>query len=115
MATLIQSMQNVLSQKDPLLANETKRVILKEFLQANTLDFLYNHPVYRKLNFYGGTCLHMLYGLNRLSEDIDLDNSNEIDLGDLEGDLLTFFRTNIGYTDVVAKTQLGEWGSGELP
>ena len=45
MATLIQSMQNVLSQKDPLLANDTKRVILKEFLQAYTLDFLYNHPV----------------------------------------------------------------------
>jgi predicted nucleotidyltransferase component of viral defense system len=110
MATLIQSMQNVLSQKDPLLANETKRVTLKEFLQAYTLDFLYNHPVYRKLNFYGGTCLHILYGLNRLSEDIDLDNSNGIDLSDLEGDLLTFFRTNIGYADVTAKTQQGEWG-----
>jgi len=110
MATLIQSMQNVLSQKDPLLANETKRVLLKEFLQAYTLDFLYNHPVYRKLNFYGGTCLHMLYGLNRLSEDIDLDNSNGIDLSDLESDLLTFFRTNIGYPNVTAKTQQGEWG-----
>ena len=105
MATLIQSMQNILSQKDPLLANETKRVILKEFLQAYTLDFLYNHSVYRKLNFYGGTCLHIIYGLNRLSEDIDLDNSNGIDLGDLEGDLLTFFRTNIGYTEVMVKTQ----------
>jgi hypothetical protein len=48
--------------------------------------------------------------LNRLSEDIDLDNSNGIDLSDLEGDLLTFFRTNIGHTEVTAKTQLGEWG-----
>ena len=28
MATLIQSMQNVLFQRDPLLANETKRIIL---------------------------------------------------------------------------------------
>ena len=110
MATLIQSMQNVLSQKDPLLPNETKRVILKEFLQAYTLDFLYNHPVYRKLNFYGGTCLHVIYGLNRLSEDIDLDNSDEIDLSNLENDLLTFFRSNIGYADVTAKTQIGEWG-----
>ena len=110
MATLIQSMQNVLSQKDPLLANETKRVLLKEFLQAYTLDFIYNHSVYRKLNFYGGTCLHLIYGLNRLSEDIDLDNSNGIDLSALEGDLLTYFRTNIGYVDVMAKTQQGEWG-----
>ena len=110
MATLIQLMQNILSQKDPLLLNETKRVILKEFLQAYTLDFLYNHPVYRKLNFYGGTCLHVIFGLNRLSEDIDLDNSNGVDLSNLENDLLTFFRSNIGYADVTAKTQMGEWG-----
>jgi hypothetical protein len=110
MATLIQLMQNVLSQKDPLLPNETKRVILKEFLQAYTLDFLYNHPLYRKLNFYGGTCLHVIFGLNRLSEDIDLDNSSGIDLSNLENDLLTFYRSNIGYTDVTAKTQIGEWG-----
>lgn len=110
MATLIQVMQNVLAQKDPLLPNETKRVILKEFLQAYTLDFLFNHPLYRKLNFYGGTCLHVTYGLNRLSEDIDLDNTNGIDLGDLETDLLTFYRSNIGYADVTAKTQIGEWG-----
>jgi predicted nucleotidyltransferase component of viral defense system len=110
MAALIQLMQNILSQKDPLLPNETKRVILKEFLQAYTLDFLYNHPVYRKLNFYGGTCLHVIYALNRLSEDIDLDNSQGIDLVNLENDLLTFYRSNIGYAEVTAKTQTGEWG-----
>ena len=110
MATLTQSMQNVLSQKDPQLANETKRILLKEFLQAYTLDFLYNHPLYRKLNFYGGSCLHVIYGLNRLSEDIDLDNSNAIDLSNLETDLLTYYRSNIGYAEVTAKTQIGEWG-----
>lgn len=110
MATLIQSMQNVLAQKDPLIANETKRVILKEFLQAYTLDFLYNHPLYRKLNFYGGTCLRVIYNLNRLSEDIDLDNSNGIDLNNLENDLLTFYRSNIGYAEVTSTTQIGDWG-----
>lgn len=110
MATLIQSMQNILSQKDPLLANDVKRVILKEVLQAYTLDFLYNHPTYRSLNFYGGTCLHVIYGLNRLSEDIDLDNSIGIDLSNLENDLLNYFRTNIGYSDVLAKTQIGAEG-----
>lgn len=110
MATLTQLMQNVLSQKDPGLPNETRRVILKEFLQAYTLDFLYNHPLYRKLNFYGGTCLHVIYGLNRLSEDIDLDNTNGIDLADLEQDLLIYYRSHIGYADVTAKTQTGEWG-----
>ena len=80
MATLIQTLQNILSNKNSLIANETKKVILKEVLQAYTLDFLYNHSLYRGLNFYGGTCLHVIYALNRLSEDIDLDNSAEVDI-----------------------------------
>ena len=109
MATLIQSMQSILSQKASL-SNEIKRIILKEVLQAYTLDFLYNSPLYRKLNFYGGTCLHMIYGLNRLSEDIDLDNSVGIDLNGLEDDLLTYFRSHVGFSEVTAKTQIGEWG-----
>jgi len=71
MATLIQTLQNALVSKDPLLAPETKRIILREVLQAYVLDYLYNHPSYRHLNFYGGTCLHAIYGLNRLSEDLD--------------------------------------------
>jgi hypothetical protein len=110
MATLIQLMQNLLAQKNPLLPNDTKRVILKEFLQGYALDFLYNHPVYRRLNFYGGTCLHVIYNLNRMSEDLDLDNSNEIDLSSLENDLLIYFRSTIGYGEIVAKTQIGEGG-----
>jgi predicted nucleotidyltransferase component of viral defense system len=110
MATLIQLMQNLLAQKDPLLPNDTKRVILKEFLQGYALDFLYNHPVYRRLNFYGGTCLHVIYNLNRMSEDLDLNNSNEIDLSSLENDLLIYFRSTIGYGEIVAKTQIGEGG-----
>jgi len=47
MATLIQLMQNVLSKKDPLLPNEIKWIILKEFIQAYTLGFFYNHSLYR--------------------------------------------------------------------
>jgi len=103
-------MQHVLAQKDPLLPNETKRIILKEFLQGYALDFLYNHPRYRRLNFYGGTCLHVIYGLNRLSEDLDLDNSSGIDLGALENDLVDYFMSNMGVAGMAAKTQTGEWG-----
>ena len=111
MATLIQSLQNILSKSDPfIISNETKRIILKEVLQANTLDYLYNHGIYRGLNFYGGTCLHVIYDLNRLSEDIDLDNTSGIDFTNLDVDLLNHFRTSIGYQDVTAKTQQGEWG-----
>jgi hypothetical protein len=40
MATLIQTLQNVLATKDALLAVETRRIILKEVLQAYVLDYL---------------------------------------------------------------------------
>ena len=110
MATLIEFLRRSLEQKDPTLSNETKRILLKEVLQAYVLDFLYNHPIYRRLSFYGGTCLHIVYGLNRLSEDIDLDNSLEIPLSDFSGDLMAFIQKTWGYPDVTAKTQQGEMG-----
>lgn len=107
MASLIQTLQNVLDSKDPLLPAETKRILLKEALQAYALDFIYNHPSYRRLNFYGGTCLHVIYGLNRLSEDLDFDNSSEIDLSSLAADLSSYYRRTFGYEDTTVKTQQG--------
>jgi predicted nucleotidyltransferase component of viral defense system len=105
MATLIQTLQHILETKDPTLPTETKRVILKEALQAYVLDYLYNHPSFRRLNFYGGTCLHVVYGLNRLSEDIDLDNSVGVDLSRLREDLLGFFQKTVGYSEAGASIQ----------
>jgi len=105
MATLIQTLQHILEGKDPSLTHETKRIVLKEALQALVLDYLYNHPTYRKLNFYGGTCLHLVYGLNRLSEDLDLDNSAGIDLTHLQEDLLAYFQKVIDYSDTKAGVQ----------
>jgi len=110
MATLTQLLQYTLSQKDPSLPNETKRVILKEALQAYVLDFLYNDPNYRSLNFYGGTCVHVVYGLNRLSEDLDLDNSNGVVLERLGEDLSAYFEATFGYLEFSVKTQLAELG-----
>jgi len=48
--------------------------------------------------------------LKLLSEDIDLDNGNGMDISHLEDDLLTRFRSMIGYAAVTGKTQEGEWG-----
>jgi predicted nucleotidyltransferase component of viral defense system len=110
MATLIQTLQNVLAGKDPLLAPETKRIILKEVLQAYVLDYLYNHTSYRHLNFYGGTCLHVVYDLNRLSEDLDFDNQTGLELDQLANDLVEYFQKSFGYGDTSAKTQRGEGG-----
>ena len=110
MATLIQFLQYTLASKDSLLANETKRIMLKEALQAYVLDFLYNHPLYRRLNFYGGTCLHVIYNLNRISEDLDLDNSIRINLSHLADELVGYFHKTLGYLEVTSKTQEGEAG-----
>ncbi|MCI0553548.1 MAG: nucleotidyl transferase AbiEii/AbiGii toxin family protein [Anaerolineae bacterium] len=107
MATLIQTLQNILDSKDPLLPAETKRILLKEALQAYALDFIYNHSSYRRLNFYGGTCLHVIYGLNRLSEDLDFDNSSEVDLSSLAEDLSAYFQRIFEYEDAAFKTQQG--------
>jgi predicted nucleotidyltransferase component of viral defense system len=110
MVTLIQTLQETLNSKNLLLAVETKRIILKDVLQAYVLDFLYNHPAYRHLNFYGGTCLHVLYNLNRLSEDLDFDNSFGINLHQLSADLTRHFQKNYAYTQASAKVQQGEGG-----
>jgi hypothetical protein len=110
MATLIQTLQHILESKDPLLANETRRILLKEALQARVLDYLYNHPVYRRLNFYGGTCLHVIYGLNRLSEDLDLDNGAGLDLSLLPDNFLSLFQKTLGYPDASVKSQQSRSG-----
>ncbi len=110
MATLTQTLQHILESKDPLIANETKRILLKEVLQAQVLNFLYNHPLYRRLIFYGGTCLHVVYELNRLSEDLDMDNGEGLDLGPLPDGLLALFQRTLGYPGASIHTQMGENG-----
>jgi hypothetical protein len=110
MATLIQYLQEVLLSGDPTLPNETKRILLKEALQVIVLDYLYNHPRYRGLRFYGGSCLRVVYGLNRLSEDLDLDNQLKIDLGRLNEDLSGYFSQRLNYSDITTKEQTGRTG-----
>jgi predicted nucleotidyltransferase component of viral defense system len=105
MATIIQILQNTLNSTEPTLSNETKRIRLKEVLQSLVLDFIYNHPLYRGLNFYGGTCLHVIYVLNRMSEDIDLDNSMDVNLEDFVDNLSDHFNKILSYRDLSLKYQ----------
>lgn len=46
---------------------------LKEYIQYLTLSFIYNHKIFKKLVFKGGSCLRICYRLSRLSEDLDFD------------------------------------------
>lgn len=48
------------------------RVRLKEVLHYFVLDCIYNSE-FKDIIFYGGTCLRIVYGLPRLSEDLDFE------------------------------------------
>ena len=77
-----------------------RRNILKEYLQIVVLDYLYSHPVYGALVFYGGSSLAQCYGLPRLSEDLDFVNiGGNFDVAELGRDLAGYFN---GHTDIKA-------------
>lgn len=80
-----------------------RRNILKQYLQIVALDYLYSHPKYGKLIFYGGSCLAQCYGLPRLSEDLDfVDIEGNIEINKLAADIVSYFKTK---TDInVAST-----------
>lgn len=53
-------------------------MILKEYIQCQTLEFLSRQPDSAGMAFIGGTCLRLVHGINRFSEDLDFD-CKEID------------------------------------
>lgn len=55
-----------------------QRNVIKERLQDVVLNFVYNTSDYNRLIFTGGTCLRKVYGLNRLSEDLDFDYAKDM-------------------------------------
>jgi Nucleotidyl transferase AbiEii toxin, Type IV TA system len=120
LATLIQFLLSLSSSIQANLPNETRRIVLKEALQVLYLDYLYNHDKYRALNFYGGSCLRVIFGLNRLSEDLYLDNGGSseeetasdrsVDLSHLPDDLLAYTHQILGYHEASVKTQEGASG-----
>lgn len=53
-----------------------KKNILREYLQYKILEIIFNNTLSNKLSFMGGTCLRIVYGTSRFSEDLDFDNFN---------------------------------------
>lgn len=51
-----------------------KKNIFREYLQCKILEIIYNSPFGKYLTFMGGTAIHLLYGSQRFSEDLDFDN-----------------------------------------
>ena len=53
-----------------------KRNILREYLQHKILSSLYRTTHGAKLTFMGGTCIHLVHGSPRFSEDLDFDSAD---------------------------------------
>ena len=51
-----------------------KRFLLREYLQHKILQVVFESEYATKLAFLGGTCLRIVHGNNRFSEDLDFDN-----------------------------------------
>ena len=49
------------------------KYMLKEYVQLLILDWLSTSPYSTKICFIGGTCLRLVKGINRFSEDLDFD------------------------------------------
>lgn len=51
------------------------RFILREYLQHKLLQIIYDTPLGARFTFLGGTCLRIVHGNRRFSEDLDFDNT----------------------------------------
>lgn len=72
--------------------------ILKEYIQLLILDYLSTLQYVRKLTFIGGTCLRLVKGIDRFSEDLDFDckEMNAEEFMQMSDDVMKFLRRN-GY------------------
>src|SRR3989344_9644592 len=85
------------------------RSSIKEYLQIIVLDYIYRTNEYKSsLIFTGGTCLRHLYGIDRLSEDIDFDYLNLVSAEEFAGKLEGYFTSSLKYSDL--KTSLKQQG-----
>lgn len=51
-----------------------KKNLLREYVQYKILEAIFESSLADKLAFMGGTCIHMVHGSPRFSEDLDFDN-----------------------------------------
>lgn len=89
--------------------------LLKEALQDSILAFVYNSTTYNSLIFTGGTCLKKVFGLNRLSEDLDFnytDNKSDdrttaaagaFDIKAFESAIQDYFGKDLQFADLKTK------------
>lgn len=103
-------------------------MILKEYIQCQTLEHLSRQPEAAGMAFIGGTCLRLVHGINRFSEDLDFDCKKldhtrfmqltdnlltylekcgyKVDAKDKESEKLTAFRRSIYFPELLYSMHL---------
>jgi predicted nucleotidyltransferase component of viral defense system len=79
------------------------RIRLKEVLQDEVLAFVYNHSQYRSYLFTGGTCMRKLYGLPRLSKDLDFDVPEQRDAALFAADIQAYVSEALQYRHMTTR------------
>lgn len=76
---------NQLVSQYPANLRPFSRFILREYLQHKLLQLIYDSVYADRFIFLGGTCLRIVHGNQRFSEDLDFDNTGitEVDFGQL--------------------------------
>lgn len=72
---MMESIDNIRIFYPPVIAQNKAfdSMILKEYIQCQTLEYLSRQPNAAGMTFIGGTCLRLVHGINRFSEDLDFD------------------------------------------
>lgn len=103
-------------------------MILKEYIQCQTLEYLSRQTDAAGMAFIGGTCLRLVHGINRFSEDLDFDCKNldqarflhltdnllvyleksgyKVEAKDKESEKLTAFRRSIYFPELLYSLHL---------
>lgn len=100
---IIQKLKDIVEKNKNNIGSLFLRTVLKEELQNYTLNFIYNDSHYKKLIFTGGTCLRKVYGLPRLSEDLDFDFTETFNIEDFSQEVKKYFTKNLQYKKIETK------------
>ena len=65
---------NEIKKQYPSDIQKFDRGLLREYLQYLILEIIFSSNISNKLSFLGGTCLRIVHGIKRFSEDLDFDN-----------------------------------------
>ena len=127
---MIESIENIRIFYPPAIAQNKAfdPMILKEYIQCQTLEYLSRQPDAAGMAFIGGTCLRLIHGINRFSEDLDFNCKNldytrflhltdsllvyleksgyKVESKDKESEKLTAFRRSIYFPELLFSLHL---------